>query len=245
MSGHTVTQAIGPREARAVLNESDFYCEWAPPSAWRRAVVCRWEQSTGGGRAQRVVPDGHADLLLYDDGRTDVVGLHDVVALPELSTGTHVHGVRLRPSVVAAAFGVPAAELRNRTVAASDVVGSRRARRLHDPSALDAWLRSVAPHARADAAVGLLADRSVSDTADAIGVSARHLDRLLLDQIGLPPKVYQRVLRSQRFVHAVDAGVALAAAAADAGYTDQPHATREVRALAGITAARLATERRT
>ncbi len=41
------------------------------------AVACCWEQCVLADRQQRVVPDGHADLLLHDPGVIDVVGLAD------------------------------------------------------------------------------------------------------------------------------------------------------------------------
>jgi methylphosphotriester-DNA--protein-cysteine methyltransferase len=65
-----------------------------------------------------------------------------------------------------------------------------------------------------------------------------------LADIGLPPKVYQQVVRLQRFVRAVDAGAQLAVAAAATGYADQSHLTRDVRRFCGIAPARLVRERR-
>src|ERR1700730_9593969 len=53
------------RETGGVLNESDLYREWAPPEQWRHAVACVWEQRVVTDRLQRVVPDGHADLLIH------------------------------------------------------------------------------------------------------------------------------------------------------------------------------------
>jgi AraC-like DNA-binding protein len=226
------------------LNGPDTYREWEPPAAWRRVVACCWEQRVGADRVQRVLPDGRADLLVHESGLVEVVGLHDEVARPALPAGTALRGVRLRPAAVAAAFGVPASSLANRTVPAEDVLGAQRARRLVDPAGLDAWVRSVEPDLRTAAAVRLLATRSVTDVADELGMTSRHLRRILLADIGLPPKVFQRVVRFQSFVRAVDRGTSLAAAAADAGYADQPHLTREVRGLAGLTPARLVSERR-
>ena len=34
------------------------------------------------GRVQRVLPDGHADVLLYESGEAQLVGMYDHVALP-------------------------------------------------------------------------------------------------------------------------------------------------------------------
>jgi AraC-like DNA-binding protein len=232
------------REAGAVLYECDIYREWAPPLAWRAAVACCWEQRVGVDRVHRVVPDGRADMLLFEDGRIQVVGLHDIVSLSTLPAGTRLRGIRFRPAAVAVAFGVPGVSLHNQTLDAGDVLGVRIARSLTDPARLDGWVRSIEPDRRARAAVDLLRTRSVALTADALGIDRRHLTRVMLQQVGVAPKTFQRVQRFQRFVQAVDAGSALAAAAADAGYADQSHLSREVRAFSLLTPARLAAERR-
>jgi len=52
-------------------------------------------------------------------------------------------------------------------------------------------------------------------------------------------KILARVLRMQRAVRLVSAGTPLVVAAADAGYADQAHLTREVKALTGVTPAAL------
>lgn len=232
------------RETGFVLNEPDTYREWQPPVAWRHAVACCWEQRVTAERVQRVLPDGHADLLVHGSGLVEVVGLYDEVALPVLPAGTRLRGVRLRPAAVAAAFEASASSLLNRTVPAEDVFGAKRARRLAQPDGLHAWIRSVDPDPRTAAAVRLLGAYSVSSVADQLGVTTRQLRRIMVAEVGLSPKAYQRVVRLQRFVRAVDRGITLAAASADAGYADQPHLTREVHRLAGLTPARLVQERR-
>ncbi|MGH9278590.1 MAG: helix-turn-helix domain-containing protein [Acidimicrobiales bacterium] len=226
------------------MNEPDMYREWEPRPEWRHAVACLWEQRVGAARVQRVAPDGHADLLVYESGGIEVVGIHDHVALPGLVAGTRLFGVRLRPGAVAAAFRTPASSLLNRTVPAEDVVGTRRARRLRDERGLDAWLRSIVPNPRVTRALRLLATQPVAEVAEQVGLTARQLQRVLRAEVGLAPKTYQRVDRLQRFLRATDAGGALAAAAADAGFADQAHLTREVRRLSGLTPARLVAERR-
>jgi AraC-like DNA-binding protein len=180
---------------------------------------------------------------MYEVGVTEVVGLYDEVALPLLPAGTRLRAIRFRPAAVAPAFGMSASSLRNRTVPADAVLDPRRVRRLGDPDGIDRWIRSIEPSSRTAAAVQLLATRSVDEVAAALDVTGRHLRRLVLADVGLPPKVYQQIVRLQRFVKAVDRGTPLAIAAAGAGYADQPHLTRVVRRFAGITPARLAQER--
>lgn len=225
------------------MTSVDNYREFPPPAQWRHAVSCVWEQHVAVDRVQRVLPDGHADLLLYDSGTLEVVGLSDEAALPHLPAQTHLRGVRLRPEVVASALAIDAASLRNQTVEAGDVFGARRARSLTDRRALDTWLRSVRPDGLVSAAVGLLTSNSVSGTADELGLSPRQLQRIMTATTGLTPKAFQRVTRLQRFLREAERGASLATAAAMAGYADQPHLTREVRALSGLTPARLLTER--
>ena len=226
------------------MNEADIYREWEPPPEWRHAVACLWEQRVGTERVQRVVPDGHADLLVHDTGVIEVVGVQDRVALPVLDAGTRLFGVRIRPAAVAPAFRTSASSLLNRTLPAEDVVGTRLARRLLAPAGLDAWLRSIEPDRRATLALRLLATHSVGQVADRMGMTSRQLQRVLRAEVGLAPKTYQRVARLQRFLRGADAGRALAAAGADAGYADQAHLTRDVRRLTGLTPARLVAERR-
>jgi AraC-like DNA-binding protein len=166
------------------------------------------------------------------------------VALPELPAGAHLRGIRFRPAAVAAAFRTLASLLRNQTFAADAVLSSKLARRLVEPDAIDTWLRSIKPDPRTCAALTLLTGRSVDEVALALDISGRHLRRLVLVDVGLPPKVYQQVARLQRFTRAIDAGVQLAAAAAATGYADQPHLTRDIRRFCGISSAHLARERR-
>ena len=94
--------------------------------------------------------------------------------------------------------------------------------------------------------------------AGAVGLSERQLRRRFHAAVGYGPKTLQRVYRFQRFVQRIDeqafggqtigerragvsrASVDLAAIAAEAGYADQAHLTRECVALSGLTPAALA-----
>ena len=99
-------------------------------------------------------------------------------------------------------------------------------------------------------AATLLRDPSAraEDVADEVGLSERQLRRRCHAAAGYGPKTLQRVLRFQRFVRMLDAAARpldLAAAAAQAGYADQAHLTRECGALSGLTPAALARVRGT
>jgi AraC-like DNA-binding protein len=227
------------------LKETDSYCEWAPPPAWRHVVRCCWAQQVSDGGVQRVLPDGCADLLMFESGVREVVGLFDEVAMPLLASGTRVRGIRFRPEAVGAAFGVHAATLRNRTLPLADVVGTRRAHRLVDEPRIDGWIRSVELDRRAAGAVQLLArELRVEDVSARIGISERQLRRIVLAEVGVGPKAFQRIARLRRLLASAERGDGLARAAATAGYSDQAHMTREVSRLSGLTPAALLAERR-
>jgi AraC-like DNA-binding protein len=70
--------------------------------------------------------------------------------------------------------------------------------------------------------------------ADDLGLSERQLHRRCLVAFGYGPKTVQRVLRFQAALRDARAGRRLADVAADAGYADQAHMSREVRDLAGV-----------
>ena len=113
-----------------------------------------------------------------------------------------------------------------------DVLDAYLLRRLRDaePPRADvayAWARLAAT----DGAV------AVADLCRELGCSRRHLASRFREELGLGPKAVGRILRFERAVEAVRAGRPLAAIAAQCGYADQAHLTREFRALAGVTPA--------
>jgi AraC-like DNA-binding protein len=73
----------------------------------------------------------------------------------------------------------------------------------------------------------------VAQVADRVGLSDRQLHRRSLRAFGYGAKRLGRILRLQRALRLADRGLPAAAAAARAGFVDQPHLAREVRALTG------------
>src|SRR5581483_5730137 len=99
--------------------------------------------------------------------------------------------------------------------------------------------RAVALFRQARGSVG------VRETAGALGVSERRLERAFAVAIGLRPKELARVMRFRWAVQRIQAGSATSwsALAFSAGYSDQPHLIREFRQLAGVTPRAYALER--
>lgn len=88
--------------------------------------------------------------------------------------------------------------------------------------------------------VDVLADRDVATLADAckrLAVSERTLHRLAARHVGLTPGAILRRRRLQQAAELVrhEPDVDLAAIAADLGYTDHAHLTRDFRAVLGFT----------
>ena len=103
------------------------------------------------------------------------------------------------------------------------------------------WLEQSRPFDEIDHIARLLAKTggkvSISRLADRAGISARQLQRRFLRDVGVTPKFYGRLTR-------FDAALAVrnrqpnqtwALIAAEAGYADEAHLSREARALCGMT----------
>ncbi|GAA1945554.1 helix-turn-helix domain-containing protein [Amycolatopsis minnesotensis] len=72
----------------------------------------------------------------------------------------------------------------------------------------------------------------ISGLADELSMSRRHLARRFHDQVGMAPKTAARILRFERAAELVaDPSRSFAQVAAETGYADQAHFTRELRAL--------------
>ena len=86
----------------------------------------------------------------------------------------------------------------------------------------------------------------VAELAARLGVSDRHLRRLMIDETGISPRQFARVQRLHALLRSADAAPrpAWAELAFRHGFADQPHLIREVQDLVGVTPARLDAERR-
>ena len=236
------------------------YTEWPAPAALRNAVACLWAQvnDPGAERAGLVLPDGCTDLV-WEQGRGAYVAGPDTGPVATtMAAGTIVLGARFRPSAGGPALGIPLSELRDQRADLADLRpdDARRLSAALDPSVSADRLLDVAAGLIADGApdpavtraARLLRDPAAraEDVAAEVGLSLRQLRRRCQAVVGYGPKTLQRVLRFRRFLARVDARpdvLDLAAIAAEAGYADQAHLTRECGKLAGLTPAALARQR--
>lgn len=196
-----------------------------------------------------------------------VAGLHDAPA--RIAVGEPQTGVQLRLTWrgARALLGLPARELAGDTVDLAGVLGRRveplRERLAEQPdwasrfALLDAALADLAADGPGEHAVrpeiGYAWDRleetggnlRIGELADEVGWSRRHLGELFRAETGVSPKTAARLIRFER-ARARLAGpgrAPLAMVAADAGYVDQAHLSRDFRDLAGLTASEWLAER--
>jgi AraC-like DNA-binding protein len=239
---------VGVRRYRHGVSYHEFPA--APPL--RGLVECGWSSTVPAGdpEHQDVLPDGCMDLVWT--GRTLLVAGPDTAPHPYLrEPGARGSGLRFAPGALPALLGVPAVAVRDARVPLvelSPALGRRAVARLEHgepPAAVLTDLALALPGAPPDpgirAAVTRLGDAaSAAATADALGCTTRSLHRRCLASFGYGPAVLRRVLRFRRAVALLYAGRPPADVAATAGYADQPHLSREVRALAGLAPGQLA-----
>ena len=202
----------------------------------------------------RILPDGCIDIVWIGDQILTVAGPDTHANIAGLPDGTLTVGVRFRSGRAPGFLRTDAHELTDRSVTLEDVWGPQ-ARRLTNnlaaaptvdakeavlEAALLARLGGIAPPSPdVDAAVDVLTNEPTARVADIsrrLDVGERQLRRRFERLIGYGPKTFGRVLRFRRFLALVEEhGWPLGQAAAEAGYSDQPHLTRECSDLAGLT----------
>lgn len=219
---------------------------------------CLWLHRLPDGEApsMAVVPDGCADII-WTSGGPAIVGPDRVAAFPKLAAGEIIFGARFRIGAAAAWLRTPLSAFTGQTVPL-DLLWGRAAGEIDERMALarDASERlatlanalkdqlstayppppnvaSLVKHLHEAHAAG----DPIRNLARTTGFSERSLRRLCLEHFGYGAKTLDRVLRLQRFLAAGRGRPQdnLAALAADAGYADQAHLTREARELTSLT----------
>lgn len=209
-----------------------------------------WSRTTDG-TVGWVLPDGCLDVL-WDGRELQVAGPDTGPFLSEAPAGTTFVAVRFDSGVGPAVLHVPADVVRDQRVPLVEVLPRPEVERLteavasavdagaDDPAAvLERWAtRRLGEGPGPDATLRRVADLlddglRVADVADAVGLGERQLHRRSLAAFGYGPKVLARIRRLQRALALARGGTAFARTAAEAGYADQAHLAREVRALAG------------
>jgi AraC-like DNA-binding protein len=199
-------------------------------------------------RSYRIVPDGCLDLI-WSNGELLVAGPDTGPYLGVSPPGASFTGLRFAPGTGPTMLGVPAHALTDHRVPLSRlwpeswvralterVAAARAPGRELEAIAAERLERVDPPDPVVFAITDALdAGQSVADTADRIGFSERQLHRRCRTAFGYGPKTLARVLRLDRALALARSGRPLAEVGATAGYADQAHLARDVKALTGVT----------
>lgn len=198
-------------------------------------------------------------MLIVKTGEAFVGGILDSTSLSRAlgpQQGMHVF---LPLASLAAITGAPLAEIANTVVPFADLVGDQAdalgaalceaADREARFALLDRFLASQLTDTRTDnrtiewAMRQLGTERAPSSSvlAREIGWSRRHFSRRFRAVTGFTPDRFRRIARFERFSAAIVASpqAGLAGLAAEAGFADQAHLTRDVRNFAAMTPGQL------
>jgi AraC-like DNA-binding protein len=206
----------------------------------------------------RTVPNGGVELVCELGKVPRFLGPQTGPTVERLPPGATVVGVRFRPGAAPPVLGMPSSELVDLAVAAEELwgdtgeaLGEEVSRSASPDDATTVLEQAVLARLRRGSASDpdpivreavrrLLPGRrdEITSIASALFISKRQLHRRSVAAIGLSPKVLQRMLRFQGFLALASvrgrAAVGMAAAAAEVGYADQPHLTRESVRLSGM-----------
>lgn len=211
-----------------VLHLGDPMCE-RRASGWRRQP------------RHLVVGQMAAPVTVAATGRVAMVGarlapgvLHRLLRIPEDEIAGGVHDL---DAVLGAWARRTAAQVAEHDSAETRLEVLERALESIVPAApvhdADRTLAAVVARLRATAG-----SASIDQLAREAGLSRRQLERQFRERVGLPPRLFGRILRFQRAFRALGTGNG-AAVAARCGYADQAHLVREMRRFGGCTPTRL------
>jgi AraC-like DNA-binding protein len=244
---------VAVRRSALAAPAGSRYSQFMPVSAEAATVaVCGWIGIAGWARNLRLFPDGCVDLV-WNGAELLAIGPTDASFVGRLRAKTVNVGVRLRPEAAGAVLGFPAARLRRRRLrlrhawpsfAADAEARLKTALRGNEQRlVLEAVVAERAsgvrlPNAAVAAAVLRLeaGGEHIKDVARRLSIGERELRRLFCEEVGLSPKAVQRIFRFRgllRRLPELAAGrVGAAGLAAELGYADQAHMTRECQRIA-------------
>lgn len=203
-----------------------------------RAVAAVWTSSTAQTTSKLIAADGCFDLIVHTTRRDHSAFIYRAVpcAHHALAEAGHTFiGVRLKPGWGAALLAHP------------DLIETVERHAIEDASALESLVaRAVDAHKKQPDIVGAFIEEARAAagtlrlTARTSTTHERELQRACQAWLGMTPKTFLRIERMWAARSAIQRGIPLAIVAAEHGYADQAHLTREARQLLGMTPRELA-----
>jgi AraC-like DNA-binding protein len=238
------------------VDGAQTYVERLPLPVLAGRVRTVWVQTTGPvPYLQRNLPTGGVELHCPIGGMPRLVGPLTGPGVDLLPAGTTIVGVRFWPGAASSVVGLPVDELLDLTVPLDDLwcAGATRiAELLADApgpaAALDALQHHLAHRQeRTDRPDPLVMEAvrrlmpwepvEVGTLTTQLSISTSQLRRRFLTAVGVGPKVLQRTLRFQGYLALAQAAEEFRVAdlAAEVGYADHAHLSRECLRLTGVT----------
>ncbi len=241
------------------------YEEFEPTSDLTEVVNSYWAFSVPEDAPMpydhRVIPDGMLSIAYIRSRFFETiafVGPRTEAHNPPTRPGDSVWGIRFQPGAAKILFGVSLAALRDQVGDARavfpDFAGPlferlktadrpERAAGLFDEALLNV-VKTVGfepdPLAAAVHRIGET-DETVSSMAAAAGLSERQFRRRFIELVGLTPKEFARIRRLRRSaIKLVGDSLGWADIAAESGYADQAHLSRDYTRMMGVTPTSLA-----
>jgi AraC-like DNA-binding protein len=227
--------------------------------------VLTWDLRDREPHRQRVLTHPAVNMTFTTGGRARVVGVIRGEFTETIEGQGRVVGVRFRPGGFRPFLGAPVSSITDRFTPVEEIFGpAARAAAdviIAEPGGdaavalVEEFLRSCAPD-RPDplvAEVAAIVDRIAADPgllrvdelAAAFGTGTRRLQRIFAEYVGVGPKWVIRRCRMQEAADRAEggAGVDWAALAAELGYADQAHFTRDFSHAIGTSPAQYARDR--
>jgi AraC-like DNA-binding protein len=223
--------------------------------------VVRWDLRDQPGYESAILPHPNVNLA-FEPAGAGIFGVDESVFTRRLEGAGKALGVRFRPGGFHPFYRAPVANLTGRVIPAREVLGAQADEACAAVLAVGADDTAMVAAAerlllgfgpRPDPVAQQVAEivarittdsglRRVTTLAEAVGLSERRLQRMFTEYVGVSPKWVMRRARLLEAARRIDAGdvVDWALLAADLGYADQAHLTRDFTSTLGTSPARYA-----
>lgn len=195
-----------------------------------KVILQAWSHTVTTPSSTLILPDGCRDLILkfsrHDAPCSFVSPLHDTAHAVASQPGDRYVGYRFQPAAV---------------FDADTLLRAVRGRETRDADTVLALVEELVrvDSGLAEALAALAESGSVAAARRALGASERGLERRLLAASARAPAWWRGLARARRAAAALHHDIPLAAIAADTGYADQAHMSRDFRRWFGLAPSRL------